>query len=157
MNRCVLRKLLAFHQPAVPARRFYLLTHRVFFSPNFSHLLRRRPHSAYVSPAERMSESPSPRSKVLVFGAGNFGSCLADHLGDSQHDVFIWTREQSVVEYFNKHHRNPRYLIDHHFSSNIKAIGPELPSKEFLSKMDVLLFAIPTQGLRFVVSLTTGK
>ena len=96
-----------------------------------------------------MSESPGLKSRVLVFGAGNFGSCLADHLGDSQHDVFMWSREGDVVTYFNQHHRNPRYLTDHIFSSNIKAVGPALPEREFLANMDVLLFAIPTQGLRF--------
>jgi glycerol-3-phosphate dehydrogenase len=98
-----------------------------------------------------MTSTPSPKSKVLVFGAGNFGSCLADHLGDSQHDVFMWSREKKLVEHFNLHHRNPRYLVDHAFSPNIKAVGPELPEKEFIAQMDVLLFAIPTQGLRFVV------
>ena len=97
-----------------------------------------------------MSENPSEKSKILVFGAGNFGSCLADHLGDSQHDVFMWSREADLVEHFNRYHRNIRYLKDHEFSPNIKAIGPELPGREYLRQMDVLLFAIPTQGLRCV-------
>jgi glycerol-3-phosphate dehydrogenase len=99
-----------------------------------------------------MSETPSLKSKVLIFGAGNFGSCLADHLGDSQHDVFMWSREQTIVDHFNLYHRNLRYLTDHNFSPNIKAIGPELPDQDFLARMDVLLFAIPTQALRFVAS-----
>jgi glycerol-3-phosphate dehydrogenase len=93
---------------------------------------------------------PLQNSKVLIFGAGNFGSCLASHLGDSQHDVFMWAREQSLVNYFNEHHRNLFYLKDHIFPSNITAVGPELPNKEFLNQMDVLLFAIPTQFLRRV-------
>jgi len=92
--------------------------------------------------------TPPPKSKILVFGAGNFGSCLADHLGDSDHEVFIWSRETRFVEYFNTHHRNPDYLKDHQFSTNIRAVGPEIPSKELMEQMDVLLFAIPTQGVR---------
>ncbi|KAF8640893.1 hypothetical protein AX17_000541 [Amanita inopinata Kibby_2008] len=87
-------------------------------------------------------------SKVLVFGAGNFGSCLASHLGDSQHEVYMWAREPSLIEHFNTYHRNPMYLRDHQFPKNITAVGPEMPSKEFLNNMDVLLFAIPTQFLR---------
>jgi hypothetical protein len=43
--------------------------------------------------------SPTPK-KILVFGSGNFGSCLADHLGDSEHEVSMWSREKSFVEYF---------------------------------------------------------
>lgn len=93
-------------------------------------------------------QPPCP-SKVLIFGAGNFGSCLASHLGDSLHDVYMWAREENIVNHFNKYHRNPTYLKDHDFPTNITALGPEFPSKEILEEMDVLLFAIPTQFLRF--------
>ena len=95
-------------------------------------------------------EQPSHNSKVLVFGAGNFGSCLASHLGDSRHDVYMWARDESIVKHFNVHHRNLMYLRDHQFPANITAIGPDLPSKEFMDGMDVLLFAIPTQFLRYL-------
>lgn len=95
-----------------------------------------------------MPSSPKPKSKVLVLGAGNFGSCLADHLGDSDHEVYIWSRHASFVKHFNTHHRNPDYLKDHVFSSNIHAVGPEIPDKEKIQEMDVVLFAIPTQGVR---------
>ncbi|KAI0756758.1 NAD-dependent glycerol-3-phosphate dehydrogenase [Daedaleopsis nitida] len=88
------------------------------------------------------------KSKVLVFGAGNFGSCLADHLGDSLHDVYMWTRSEIVVKHFNQHHRNPEVLKDHAFSESITAVGPEFPTAEMVQAMDVLLFAIPTEGVR---------
>lgn len=93
-------------------------------------------------------KQPSQPSKVLVFGAGNFGSCLASHLGDSQHEVYMWAREQSLVQHFNIYRRNPVYLKHHQFPDTITAIGPEMPTKEVLEDMDVLLFAIPTQFLR---------
>lgn len=96
------------------------------------------------SPTRSFSEP----SKVLILGAGNFGSCLADHLGDSDHDVFLWSRQEEVVKSLNDTHRNPAYLKDHLFSPNITAVGPELPGKELVNRMDVLLFAIPTQFLR---------
>ncbi|KAH6916924.1 glycerol-3-phosphate dehydrogenase [Coprinopsis sp. MPI-PUGE-AT-0042] len=96
----------------------------------------------------RSKPQPAERSTVLIFGAGNFGSCLASHLGDSQHDVFMWAKEKKLVEHFNTHQRNPFYLPDHHFPKNITAVGPDLPTKEFIAKMDVLIFAIPTQFLR---------
>ncbi|KAG6821383.1 hypothetical protein H0H93_014180 [Arthromyces matolae] len=90
----------------------------------------------------------SKYSRVLIFGSGNFGSCLASHLGDTQHDVYMWAREASIVSHFNKYHRNPMYLRDHQFPSNITAVGPEMPTQKLLDTMDVLLFAIPTQFLR---------
>ncbi|KAI0285447.1 glycerol-3-phosphate dehydrogenase [Russula aff. rugulosa BPL654] len=98
------------------------------------------------------SSSPSPKNKVLVLGAGNFGSCLADHLGDSDHQVFMWSRWKDVVDYFNEHHKNPQYLKDHYFPRTVCAVGPDLPDAEFVKRMDVLLFAIPTQGLRALLT-----
>ncbi|KAI0814811.1 NAD-dependent glycerol-3-phosphate dehydrogenase [Irpex lacteus] len=96
---------------------------------------------------------PSPRtasdkSKVLIFGAGNFGSCLADHLGDSLHEVFMWSRDESIVKHFNLHRKNPQFLKDHVFPDCVQAVGPEFPSSQMVQSMDVLLFAIPTQGVR---------
>lgn len=97
-----------------------------------------------------MASSDAQYSRVLIFGAGNFGSCLASHLGDTQHDVYMWAREASIVSHFNEHHRNPVYLRDHQFPANITAVGPEMPNKELIDSMDVLLFAIPTQFLRYL-------
>ena len=94
------------------------------------------------------SHQNGKKSKVLVLGAGNFGSCLADHLGDSSHTVYMWSRSEKVVSHFNQYHRNPEALQDHIFSESITAVGPELPSSEFIQDMDVLLFAIPTEAIR---------
>ncbi|KAA1468055.1 glycerol-3-phosphate dehydrogenase [Dentipellis sp. KUC8613] len=94
------------------------------------------------------SPSPGPKLKVLVLGAGNFGSCLADHLGDSGHDVLMWSRDDNLAAYFNEHHRNPSFLKDHVFPEKIRAVGPEFPDAEMIRGVDVLLFAIPTEGVR---------
>lgn len=111
-----------------------------------------RPYTRLVKPSNFKMPSSSPRvsvkSKVLVFGAGNFGSCLADHLGDSAHEVFMWSRSATLVRHFNLHHRNPEFLTDHTFPTCITAVGPQFPSASMIQSMDVLLFAIPTQGVR---------
>lgn len=92
--------------------------------------------------------TPARTSNVLVLGSGNFGSCLADHLGESGHAVSLYSRKAAFVATFNAEHRNPDYLKDHHFSHNIRAVGPDLPDAQMLKEMDVLLFAIPTQAVR---------
>lgn len=122
-----------------------LFSPRVCFSTSFPHrnaLERRR----LFMPSPTRSFSPT--RKVLILGGGNFGSCLADHLGDSDHEVFLWSRQEEVVNTLNKSHRNPAYLKDHLFSANITAVGPELPGEDLIDQMDVLLFAILTQFLR---------
>lgn len=87
---------------------------------------------------------------ILVLGAGSFGSCLADHLGDSEHHVYLWSRSKDFCDHFNQHHRSIHQLTDHQFSTHITAVGPEFPDRALLDKIDVLLFAIPTEGVRYV-------
>lgn len=91
-----------------------------------------------------------------MLGSGNFGSCLSDHLADAGSPVLLWSRSADVVKSLNEHHRNPRYLQDHDFSSNITAIGPDFPSKDVVCGVNVILFAIPTQNLRQVLKQLNG-
>lgn len=86
-------------------------------------------------------------------GSVNFGSCLADHLGDSDHDVLLWSRSPTFVSHFSKFHKNPQYLTDHVFPDSVEAIGPELPDEAQIRSADVLLFAIPTEGLRYACAV----
>lgn len=140
------RTLPYIFRPIAPFPPFHPPTHhrRFTFSPLRSTVMH-QPKPQPVGP-----------SKVLIFGAGNFGSCLASHLGDSLHEVYMWAREVNIVNHFNKYHRNPAYLKDHEFPKNITALGPDFPSKEIVEEMDVLLFAIPTQFLRSCASLLTS-
>jgi len=85
---------------------------------------------------------------ILVLGAGSFGSCLADHLGDSEHHVYLWSRSKDFCDHFNQHHRSIHQLRDHQFSTHITAVGPEFPDRALVEKIDILLFAIPTEGVR---------
>jgi glycerol-3-phosphate dehydrogenase len=71
-----------------------------------------------------------------------------DHLGDSEHEVLLWSRDEILVDHFNTHHRNPTCLHEHVFPESIVAVGPELPDAETIAGVDVLLFAIPTEGVR---------
>lgn len=88
------------------------------------------------------------RSSVLIFGSGNFGSCLADHLADSSHTVFLWSRDADAVRQINET-RLSDVFQGHVFPDTVKAVGPEFPSQELIRSVDVLLFAIPTEGVRY--------
>jgi len=122
---------------------------RILFSSRFRRSIQSRFISGKMTTFDwHPNQISKAISKILVFGAGNFGSCLADHLADSEHSVFLWSREEEVVKSLNEKHRNPKYLKDHVFPEGITAIGPEFPNKEVVDNVDAILFAIPTQGLR---------
>lgn len=87
---------------------------------------------------------------ILVLGAGSFGSCLADHLGDSEHHVYLWSRSKEFCDHFNQHFRSIHQLKDHQFSTHITAVGPQFPDRALVNRIDILLFAIPTEGVRYV-------
>ena len=140
---------LCYPNPRVPLPKSAALvaaSARYFSSRSRTRLV--KPSNFTISPPSH--STMTDKSKVLIFGAGNFGSCLADHLGDSSHEVWMWTRIPEQVECLNKEHRNPEVLQDHVFPDCIKAIGPDFPSPELVQSMDVLLFAIPTQAVRCV-------
>ena len=66
---------------------------------------------------------------IIVLGAGNFGTCLAQHLAERGHQVTIWARSQRVCEAINRERRNPRYLSHislHPNISSVDVLSPDL-------------------------------
>jgi glycerol-3-phosphate dehydrogenase len=103
--------------------------------------------SSVLSSSEDTNDgSVGQDSKVLVVGAGNFGTCLADHLATIGNEVSIWARDASIIKSINSCNRNSRYLKDVALSSNLKGVT-EL-SEETFSQVHVVLMAIPTQHMR---------
>ena len=52
-------------------------------------------------------------SKVTVFGAGAWGSTMAQVLSDAGNDVLLWGRSQQVIDEINSSHTNTKYLGAH--------------------------------------------
>lgn len=99
-----------------------------------------------VSPvqASQHGKTPSNPGPQIFFS----GSCLADHLADASHNVLLWSRSMAVVKSLNSTHTHPTCHKGHVFPETVRAVGPDLPMKEILDEMDVLVFAVPTEGLR---------
>ena len=49
---------------------------------------------------------------IFVLGAGNFGTCLAGHLGKIGHEVIVWHRSAEVLQSIAVSRRNNRYLSE---------------------------------------------
>ena len=83
--------------------------------------------------------------KVTVFGAGAWGSTMAQVLSDAGNDVLLWGRSADVIAEINGAHTNAKYLSSHTLPNNIKATTD---LKEAFDFSDTYVLAIPAQQLR---------
>ena len=84
-------------------------------------------------------------SKVSVFGAGAWGSTLAQVLCDAGNDVLLWGRNQDVVNEINSSHTNSKYIGSNVLPDEVRATT-DLAETFAFSKNYVL--ASPSQQLR---------
>lgn len=87
--------------------------------------------------------------KVTVFGAGAWGSTMAQVLHDAGNDVLLWGRSDEVVNEINSSHTNTKYLDGHTLPEGLKATS-NLDAAFSHSKVYVL--AIPAQQLRTMLA-----
>lgn len=84
-------------------------------------------------------------SKVTVFGAGAWGSTMAQVLCDAGNEVLLWGRNGEVVAEINGSHTNAKYLAGQVLPSEITATSN---LDEAFGFSDIYVLAIPSQQLR---------
>ena len=84
-------------------------------------------------------------STVTVFGAGAWGSTMAQVLCDAGNDVLLWGRSEEVIAEINHSHTNTKYLGKHELPKSLAATTDLKSAFEF---SDVYVLAIPAQQLR---------
>ena len=82
---------------------------------------------------------------ISVFGAGAWGSTMAQVLHDAGNEVLLWGRNTDVVHEINTSHTNRKYLGEHQLPVELVATSNLQEAFDF-SKIYVL--AIPAQQLR---------
>lgn len=87
--------------------------------------------------------------KVTVFGAGAWGSTMAQVLHDAGNDVLLWGRSNDVVEEINTRHTNQKYIDAHVLPSHLKATAD---LKAAFAHSQVYVLAIPAQQLRTMLA-----
>ena len=83
--------------------------------------------------------------RVTVFGAGAWGSTMAQVLHDAGNDVLLWGRSKEVVDEINTRHTNTKYLDHHVLPEGLKASSD---IKEAFDHASTYVLAIPAQQLR---------
>ena len=86
--------------------------------------------------------------EVIVLGAGNFGTSLAQHLASQGHKVALWTRDSSLAADINQRHINTKYFPSFPLNTNISAAT----QPTFTTQSPTIVVAIPTQSIRAVLS-----
>jgi glycerol-3-phosphate dehydrogenase (NAD(P)+) len=86
--------------------------------------------------------------RCAVFGAGAWGTALADLLARNQHDVRLWAYERDVVDCINRSHENVRFLRGHVIAESIEAVGD---LKVAARDAELVVLATPSHALRPIV------
>jgi len=84
-------------------------------------------------------------STVTVFGAGAWGSTMAQVLNDAGNDVLLWGRSEDVIAEINSAHTNKKYLGSHELPLSLKATTD---LAQAFAHSPIYVLAIPAQQLR---------
>ncbi|HMO17712.1 MAG TPA: NAD(P)H-dependent glycerol-3-phosphate dehydrogenase [Oligoflexia bacterium] len=87
--------------------------------------------------------------KVVVLGAGSWGTALAQHLAVNNLPVCLWGRKEEELESVRKNRENKRYLPGVILSEKII---PESSLKEATDNADIIIFAVPSSATRELAS-----
>lgn len=84
-------------------------------------------------------------SKVVVLGAGQWGTTMAQVLCDAGNHVLMWGRSQEIIDEINLSHTNSKYLDENLLPVDLKATTSLTQAFEYA---DIYVLAIPAQTLR---------
>jgi glycerol-3-phosphate dehydrogenase (NAD(P)+) len=91
-------------------------------------------------------------SKVVVLGAGQWGTTMAQVLCDAGNHVLMWGRSQELVDEVNEKHTNSKYLDENILPVGLKATTDLSEAFEY---SNIYVLAVPAQTLR--ENLTSWK
>ena len=84
-------------------------------------------------------------SKVVVLGAGQWGTTMAQVLCDAGNHVLMWGRSQELVDEINEKHTNSKYLDENILPVGLKATTSLNEAFEY---SNIYVLAVPAQTLR---------
>lgn len=85
--------------------------------------------------------------KVVVLGAGSWGTALAVVLAENGHDTLIWSHREDQANEINHQHTNKKYLPNTELPNNLKATHQ---LEEAAKHATTIVMAVPTKGIREV-------
>ena len=92
--------------------------------------------------------------KILLIGAGAWGTALANVLAGNGHETVLWAREADVVESITANHVNERFLAGLPLNASLRATGD---MNDALDSAPFVVYAPPSHALRAVVHGARGR
>ncbi|MGL6132500.1 MAG: 2-dehydropantoate 2-reductase N-terminal domain-containing protein, partial [Fusobacteriaceae bacterium] len=86
---------------------------------------------------------------IAVIGAGSWGTALGLTLAKNGHKVTLWEYNSEQCQKIKDDGENKKFLPGHKFPKNLSVTDND---KNFLTGMDAVIFSVPSQVLRGVVS-----
>ena len=83
--------------------------------------------------------------QVAVMGGGAWATACAQVLADAGNEVYLWARDEKVVQDINVNRHNSKFHPNVKLSSRIKASSDPA---EVLKGKELVFFALPAQSLR---------
>jgi glycerol-3-phosphate dehydrogenase (NAD(P)+) len=93
-------------------------------------------------------------SRIVVLGAGSWGTALAVHLAREGRPVWLWARDGGLVEEMIAHAANRRYLADVPLPT---AVFPTSSLDTALDAAQFVVVAVPSHGLRGVIRAAAAR
>lgn len=87
---------------------------------------------------------------VTVVGAGSWGTALAIHLERVGHDVWLWGRDERLVDDMRTRRANAVYLPDVLLP---EGVTPTARLAEAIARADSVVWVVPSHGTRAVLEL----
>lgn len=88
------------------------------------------------------------KMRIAVLGSGSFGTAMANLWHDFGHSVVLWGRDVQVIAEIQKQKTNSRYLP----GQTLSGFESTTNLQEAIAAADCLVFAIPCQSLRAVLT-----
>lgn len=93
--------------------------------------------------------------KIAVIGGGSWATAIVKMLCNNSDQVYWWIRNAASVEHIKKYKHNPNYLTSVEFDTNKLLLNTDL--KEIVSKVDILVMAVPSAFLKDALSGLTPE
>ncbi len=92
--------------------------------------------------------------KISVIGAGAWGTAISIHIARLGYKVNLWVREKETLDCITNTKMNKLFLPNHIIPENVM---PSNDINEIIKDSKILLWAVPTQHLRKIISDTISN